>query len=59
MELTKKNVSKHRMYKRVRFFTTLGINLATLALAIVSLREIDRVHHRLKKIERRRLETRK
>ncbi|MDE6438462.1 MAG: hypothetical protein K2L62_02285 [Muribaculaceae bacterium] len=52
MEVTTKCRRHHRVFRILK----LGLQAATLAAAAAAVYELERIHHRLGRLERRRLE---
>jgi len=46
-------ITKCRRHHHVHFIVKVALQTATLVTAILAVHELDRIHHRLKKIERK------
>lgn len=47
------NITKIRRYHRVHFIVNVALKVATLVTVGLAVHELDRINHRLHKIERR------
>ncbi|MCM1033405.1 MAG: hypothetical protein NC405_06560 [Odoribacter sp.] len=47
------DITKARKHHRVHFIVKVALQTATLVTAALAVHELDRIHHRLKKIEKK------